>query len=122
MGGLCLAVLLLVTSLQPSAAARYASKALAAHVSMLQSEALVLEYQRQQFEAELARLKARPGFGQPQQEQHLPNQQRRPHKHQSIRANPQPAVCVVSCSLCCVLLVKALCKSLEVVYLENQIA
>lgn len=54
--------------LQHATATRYASKALAAHVSTLQSEALVLQYQRQFFEAELQRLKARPGFSRRQQQ------------------------------------------------------
>lgn len=49
-------------SLQPSTVNRYASKVLAAHVGMLQSEALVLQYQRQHVEAELQKLQAKPGF------------------------------------------------------------
>lgn len=56
-----LAVLCLCT-VQPSTVARYASKVVAAHVGMLQSEALVMQYQRQCVEAELAKLKSSPGF------------------------------------------------------------
>jgi hypothetical protein len=55
--------------LQPSTVSRYASKVLAAHVGMLQSEALVLQYQRQHVEAELQKLQAKPGFLHQQQPQ-----------------------------------------------------
>lgn len=55
--------------MQPSTAARYASKALAAHVGMLQSESLVLQYQRRFVEAELQKLQATTGNSQQQQHQ-----------------------------------------------------
>lgn len=71
--------LCLLSVLQPSTAARYASKALAAHVGMLQSEALVLQYQRRFVEAELQKLKATawpPQQTQLQEQAHQEDQQR----------------------------------------------
>jgi hypothetical protein len=100
-------MLLLVLPVQPSTAARYASKALAAHVGMLQSESLVVQYQRQFVEAELQRLQAttsslRQQQHQLQQQQQQQEEEERPdvqHRqqqptrvHQSTRSTHLPAI------------------------------
>jgi hypothetical protein len=54
---------LFALSLQPSVAARCPNKFVAARISTLQSEAQVLQFQRQFYEAALAQLRATPGYG-----------------------------------------------------------
>lgn len=49
--------------LQPSVAAQWPNKVVAARISMLQSETQVLQYQRQFYEAALAQLRATAGYG-----------------------------------------------------------
>jgi hypothetical protein len=75
---------LFALSLQPSVAARCPNKFVAARISMLQSEAQVLQFQRQFYEAALTQLRATPGYGsharlQQHQEQH---QQLKPQEQQ----------------------------------------
>jgi hypothetical protein len=76
-----------VVHLQPSVAARCRNKFVAARISMLQSEAQVLQFQRQFYEAALAQLRATPAYGsqarvQQQQQQQLEQkqlEQQQPH-------------------------------------------
>jgi hypothetical protein len=80
-------MLLLVLPVQPSTAARYASKALAAHVGMMQSESLVVQYQRQFVEAELQRLQATTSSL--RQQQHQLQQQQQQQQEEEERPDVQ---------------------------------
>jgi hypothetical protein len=78
--------------MQPSVAARCPNKFVAARISMLQSEAQVLQFQRQFYEAALAQLRATPAYGsqarlqqQQQQQEQQQQQQQTWHEAEQLR-------------------------------------